>query len=246
LPGFENLAVYTIGRSITPLSFNPLIPPTGTPPKTWLKKLIGVMAHAYLLGDGVIFLLQEAIDEAYEKAGVYAGTVARWPTMRNIQTILKNRASTGREAGWMSSALRALASLCFGEMDVLVNQGHDNLDDLLKRPAVLELDALAQSDKVFFTQAVLLWIHHKRMVEPIRETFKHAIVLEEAHHVLSDERKSLVGGQSVMDITFREIREFGEAMIILDQHPSQISMPALGNTYCTICSTSSTARMSLR
>jgi hypothetical protein len=24
-------------------------------------------------------------------------------------------------------------------------------------------------------------------------------------------------------------------MIILDQHPSQISMPALGNTYCTIC-----------
>ena len=38
-----------------------------------------------------------------------------------------------------------------------------------------------------------------------------------------------------MEITFREIREFGEAIIILDQHPSQISMPALGNTYCTIC-----------
>lgn len=38
-----------------------------------------------------------------------------------------------------------------------------------------------------------------------------------------------------MDITFREIREFGESLIILDQHPSQISTPALGNTYCTIC-----------
>ena len=38
-----------------------------------------------------------------------------------------------------------------------------------------------------------------------------------------------------MDITFREIREFGESMIILDQHPSQISMTALGNAYCTIC-----------
>ena len=38
-----------------------------------------------------------------------------------------------------------------------------------------------------------------------------------------------------MEITFREIREFGESMIILDQHPSQISTPALGNTYCTIC-----------
>lgn len=235
LPDFESLAVYTIGRSITPLSFNPLIPPAGTPPKTWLKKLIGVMAHAYLLGDGVMFLLQEAIDEAYEKAGVYAGAVDRWPTMRDVQAILKNRPSMGREAGWMSSALRAMSSLCFGEMDVLLNHGHDNLDALLARPAVLELDALAQSDKVFFAQAVLLWIHHRRMVEPTRETFKHAIVLEEAHHVLSNERQSLVGGQSVMEITFREIREFGEAMIILDQHPSQISMPALGNTYCTIC-----------
>jgi hypothetical protein len=38
-----------------------------------------------------------------------------------------------------------------------------------------------------------------------------------------------------MEITFREIREFGESLIILDQHPSQISLPALGNTYCSIC-----------
>lgn len=235
IPGFESLAVYTIGRSIAPLSFNPLIPPPGTPPQTWLKKLIGVMAHAYLLGDGVMFLLQEAIDEVYRNAGVYAGAITRWPTLRDVQATLKKRPSVGREAGWMSSALRALSSLCFGEMDVLLNQGHDDLDALLNRPVILELDALAQSDKVFFAQAVLLWIHHRRMVEPIRESFKHAIILEEAHHVLSDERQSLVGGQSVMEITFREIREFGEAMIILDQHPSQISVPALGNTYCTIC-----------
>ena len=73
------------------------------------------------------------------------------------------------------------------------------------------------------------------MVERQRETFKHAILIEEAHHIFSGERRSLIGGQSVMEITFREIREFGESLIILDQHPSQISLPALGNTYCTIC-----------
>ena len=52
--------------------------------------------------------------------------------------------------------------------------------------------------------------------------------------MLSDERRSLVGGQSVMDIIFREIREFGESLILLDQHPSKISLSALGNTNCTI------------
>jgi len=38
-----------------------------------------------------------------------------------------------------------------------------------------------------------------------------------------------------MDITFREIREYGEALVFLDQAPSLISLSALGNTYCTIC-----------
>ncbi|NQV80118.1 MAG: DUF87 domain-containing protein, partial [Alphaproteobacteria bacterium] len=127
LPGVGDMAVYTIGRALSPLSFNPLIPPPQTNPKTWLKKLIGVVSHAYLLGDGVMYLLQEAFDRVYEEAGVYSGSVERWPTFRDVLHHLKHRQATGREAGWMSSALRALASLCFGEMDTLVNQGHTDL-----------------------------------------------------------------------------------------------------------------------
>jgi len=236
LPGFENVEVYTIGRNIAPFTFNPLIPPEGTNPKTWLKKLIEVIAHAYLLGNGVMYLLQQAVDSVYEEAGVYAGKVQTWPTFRQVLEKARNRDARGREAGWLSSTLRALASLCFGDMDTLVNTGENqNLEHILSKTVILELDALTQQDKIFFVEALLLWIHHRRMIEKQRETFKHAILIEEAHHIFSGERRSLVGGQSVMEITFREIREFGESLIILDQHPSQISLPALGNTYCTIC-----------
>jgi hypothetical protein len=73
------------------------------------------------------------------------------------------------------------------------------------------------------------------MTQGEREKFRHAILIEEAHHVLSGERRSLIGGQSIMDLTCREIREFGESLIILDQHPSMISLPALGNTHATLC-----------
>lgn len=233
---FKDIEVYTIGRNIAPFTFNPLIPPKGTNPKTWLKKLIEVIAHAYLLGNGVMYLLQRAFDSVYEEAGVYSGKVEKWPTFRDVLVKARSHDARGREAGWLSSTLRALASLCFGDMDTLVNAGTpQNLEHLLTKTVILELDALTQQDKIFFIEALLLWIHHRRMIEKGRETFKHAILIEEAHHIFSGERRSLVGGQSVMEITFREIREFGESLIILDQHPSQISLPALGNTYCTIC-----------
>ena len=236
LPGFEDVEIYTVGRNIAPFAFNPLIPPEGTNPKTWLKKLNEVIAHSYCLGNGVLFLLQQAVDSVYEEAGVYDGTVEKWPTFKDVMAKARGMDTRGRESGWLSSTLRALATLCFGDMDKLVNSNNNkSIDYILDKNVILELDALTQSDKTFFVQSSLLYLHHKRMAEERREDFKHAIIIEEAHHILSDERRSLVGGQSVMDIIFREIREFGESLILLDQHPSKISLYAMGNTYCTIC-----------
>ncbi|MFA6187493.1 MAG: hypothetical protein WC770_09850, partial [Phycisphaerae bacterium] len=236
LPEFKDVEVYTVGRNIAPFTFNPLIPPAGTNPKTWLKKLNEVIAHAYCLGNGVLFLLQQAVDAVYEEAGVYDGTVEKWPTFKDVLVKARGMDARGRESGWLSSTLRALATLCFGDMDTLLNTNNNNsIDHILDKNVILELDALSQSDKTFFVQACMLYLHHKHMAEDRREDFKHAIIIEEAHHVLSDERRSLVGGQSVMDIIFREIREFGVSLILLDQHPSKISLYAMGNTYCTIC-----------
>jgi hypothetical protein len=236
LSEFKDVEVYTLGRNIAPFRFNPLIPPHGTDPKTWLKKLNEVIAHSYCLGNGCLFLLQQAVNSAYEEAGVYDGTVEKWPTFKDVLNTARNMDTRGRESGWLSSTLRALSTLCFGDMDKLVNSNNNkSIDHILDKNVILELDALTQSDKTFFIQSALLYLHHKRMTEQKREDFKHAIVIEESHHVLSDERRSLVGGQSVMDIIFREIREFGESLILLDQHPSKISLYAIGNTFCTIC-----------
>jgi len=104
---------------------------------------------------------------------------------------------------------------------------------LLDRRVVLELDALTNADKTFLIESLLLWIHHYRLAQPQREDFKHAIVIEEAHHILLRKKQETTGEESVTDVLLREIRELGEAIICLDQHPSLISKPALGNTYAT-------------
>ncbi len=235
-PEFHDVEVYTIGRNIAPLTFNPLIPPAGTDPKTWLKKLNEVIAHAYCLGNGVLFLLQQAVDAVYDEAGVYENLVARWPTFKDVLAKARSMDTRGREAGWLSSTLRALSSLCFGGMGELLNSSSNkSIDHVFDGNVILELDGLSQADKTFFVQACLLYLHHKKMAENVRERFDRCILIEEAHHVLSGQRTSLTGSESVMDTTYREIREFGVSLVLLDQMPSKLSGFALANSYATIC-----------
>jgi len=235
-PEFRDVEVYTIGRNIAPLRFNPLIPPAGTDPKTWLKKLNEVIAHAYCLGNGVLFLLQQAVDAVYEEAGVYENLVQRWPTFKDVLLKARTMDTRGRESGWLSSTLRALSSLCFGGMgDLLNSSSNRSIDHILDGNVILELDGLSQSDKTFFIQACLLYLHHKKMAKNVRERFDRCILIEEAHHILSGQRTSLTGSESVMDTTYREIREFGVSLVLLDQMPSKLSSFALANSYATIC-----------
>lgn len=234
LPECNDLLIFTVGRNVSPFRFNPLIPPPGTPATVWLKKLIEIMCHAYFLGEGVAILLMRAIDALYRDRGVYEGRPAGWPTMRDVRDWLVAYGAKGREAGWMESAMRAVEVLCFGEVGNVLNDGRSfDIEQLLKRRVILELDALTNADKTFLIEALLLWIHHFRLGQAEREHFKHAIVIEEAHHILLRKKQEVTGEEAVTDVILREIRELGEAIILLDQHPSLISKPALGNTYAT-------------
>lgn len=113
-------------------------------------------------------------------------------------------------------------------------RGSFDVARLLNKRVILELDALTNSDKTFLIEALLLWIHHYRMGQTDREQFKHAVIIEEAHHILLRKKQEVTGEETVTDVLLREIRELGESIIVLDQHPSLISKPALGNTYVTL------------
>jgi len=232
---FKDSKIFTIGREISPLSFNPLIPPEGTNPRSWLKKIIEVALHAYFLGEGVAFLLQKAIDQAYSDFGVYSGA-SEYPTFKDVLSILEKMQVKGRKALWMDSTLRTLGVLCFGEFSEVLNVRKSYpLAEILKENVILELDALTNSDKIFLIESLLLWIHHFRLSEGARESLKSVILIEEAHHILLRKKQEATGTESITDVLLREIRELGTSVVFLDQHPSLISLPALGNTFTTIC-----------
>jgi len=67
-----------------------------------------------------------------------------------------------------------------------------------------------------------------------RETLKHVIFVEEAHHVLHKNKQETKSGESIVEILIREIRELGEGIIMLDQMPCLFSLPGIANSYTTI------------
>jgi hypothetical protein len=235
IPLFRNLKIHTVGSDTNPFYFNPLIPPPGTDPKYWLTRLVNVIEHAYFVGHGVEYFLRKAIDVMYKKCGIYKGSTS-YPTFRDIDLVIKKEYARGREMLWLASAKRVLSSLTFsGSLgDVLNTNRKFPVDDLLKRNVVLEMDCLSDSDKIFFTEALLLWIFEYRKNEGKREKFKHAIVIEEAHHVLSHKKELEKGEETIIETLLRMIREFGESVIVIDQEPTKLSDSIKANTYCKI------------
>ncbi len=232
----DEILVYTVGGQTVPFAFNPLIPPEGTSAAVWLKKMIEIIAHSYYLGEGVMYLLQEAIDAVYHSFNVYKGNPPKYPTFQDVLEWLEKHPVKGRKAQWMDSALRGVRSICFGHMGNVMNTSvQSNVGDLLNQNVILELDSLTNADKTFTIESLLLWIHHYRLTQPDRETFKHAMIIEEAHHILLKRSGAGSGGEAITDTILREIRELGEGIVLVDQHPSLISIPAMGNTYATIC-----------
>ena len=234
----SEVRVYTVGRKAAPFKFNPLIPPPGTAAKNWLKKLIEIIAHATFVGEGVMYLLQKGLDQTYEEFGLY-GTepVTKYPTLKDLLKVINSMQAKGREAGWMASTLRALGALTFGESGEIFNiTQQSDMKEMLDNQVILEMDSLTNSDKTFLVESILLWIHHYRLSSPNnqREQFDHAIILEEAHHIIGKAKSDLIGGEAITDVIIREIRELGESVIIIDQCPSLLSLPARANTWTTI------------
>ena len=213
-PDFEkhNILIFTVGRNnVIPFQFNPKVGPDGVEEYVWIKQLAQIIEKVYLLGPG-------ANDVFMESAGM--------DTFRQMQEKVLKQKKRARELLWWASVKRTLNAINYPGLGEVVNcQRGYPIPELLNKRVILELDGLSNSDQAFIIGSLLLWIYHYRLRQPEREVLKHFIVIEEAHHLFLETRKE----EDIADIIMREIRELGEAIIVIDQHPSKMSVSALGN-----------------
>ena len=229
-----DLRVYTVGRGVAPFRFNPLVPPAGCEPGTWMKLAIEVIATAYLGGEGVISLLMSGLHHLYTQLGVFDGRPTRWPTIVDLLAWLRTVKLRGRAAMWQASAERILVALTYGEFGAVVNtQDNAHVAELLDHNVVLEMDGLSSSsDRAMFSEALTLYLYRHRLAQGPRAALTNLIVLEEAHHILA--RKATETKESVLETSIRMIRQYGLGYVFVDQSASLISKVAFANSYATL------------
>lgn len=236
LPEFEKLRIIRLGDKNESFKFNPLIPPDGVNPKHWMTMLIDILKHAFFVGHGVEYFLRKGIDQLYDSFGIYKGK-KEYPTFHDLQKIMKKEFVRGRELLWMSAVKRVLACLTFSGLlgDLINTRKQGGSEKLFKENVVIEMDNLANVEKVFFIESFLLWLYEFRKLEGKREKFKHAIILEEAHHILSGAKEIKYGEETIIEIIIRMVREYGQSIVVIDQEPGKLSRSIIANTNCKIC-----------
>jgi len=181
------------------------------------------------LGGGKHIILK-ALDDIYSNAHPC------FPKIRDLKEYLENSfksTKSVREKNWLATAERPLESLTFREVGHIFDTEEGITPDKFFEKGsitILELDSLATNDKTFMIEIMLQWIRDWLLVGEKRDELVGVIAIEEAHHILNREKSLRFGMETVVDLIFREVRELGIGLIYVDQHPSLISYPALGNT----------------
>lgn len=238
----NEIMLFTVGNEKVSnfFKFNINVPPKGINPKEWISILCDLVTESFFASYGVHKILLETLDKAFEQFGVYEGS-GNFPTWHQIKDRLEKRADQlkgGREAEWMESAMRIAHALTFGGFGEVVNCKDERavkIEDVLGKKAIFELNSLNNSEKKFLCEFLLTYIYRykKANQQESKDRFESAILVDEAHNIFLKDKTRFVK-ESVTDVVYREIREFGISLICLDQHISKLSETVAGNSATNI------------
>lgn len=231
-PAVAGIQIYSVGRkTASPFHWNPLRGPPGVHPRTWIATVAEALEKSHLSGPGVADILIEILDRKFEEAGIYDGTSTKLPNFFDAAEELDRVQFKGRRMLWQDSCARILRTFTFGPAAGAFNARNPiNIEELLEKPVIIELDQeLPKPLRVFLSDVLLRWIHLYRLGQGETDQLRHVTFLEEVHNLFP---KSLVEKQATnsLENVFREIRGFGEGLVSITQHPAALPLYIMGNS----------------
>lgn len=245
------LQVYTLGQeTLSPLRMNPFEFPRGITLNEHLSALEACFKGALPIAMGPLpALINEAVDEIYARAG-WSGTRVNagdreYPTLdalySEIQAVFERKNYSGDVRGDLQTAIEVrLGTLLRRSVGRIFDTARSlpDIETLMTRPCVLELDALNEEHTNLMIMFLLAQV--REYVRANRRSgagLSHVIVLEEAHNIVGKADESgEEGGNPKVEATkyvtrfLAEVRALGEGIIIADQLPSAVAPEVIKNT----------------
>lgn len=239
-----DLQVFTPGKNfISPFVFNPFVPPKNVKLETYKSTLKTAFSAAVSMSTPLDKIFEEAINNCYSDF--------RWLDTYtsdgkghnfNISDFIKCFQKTFDEIGYTGDA-KNIGRAGVVRLNSLVNL-FDNyfsipIEDLLKKPTIIELAAIENSDQKALIIALLLlsilaYVNSNYVGEG---GLKNVILLEEAHVLLDADTNGSQGdanpsaiAQGLVKRMLAEIRSYGVGLVIADQSPRKVSTDVVGLT----------------
>lgn len=214
------------------LEWNPLQPPPGTGYQAWMYIVAELLEKSHLSGPGTADVLIEVFDRLFTKNG-WANSgqkVKRLPTFKQALFEVQSGQFTGRRMLWRDTCVRILRTFTLGSAAKTFNtMAPASLEKLLSTPTILEIDfELPKPIRVFISELILRWVHLYRLRQGESKTLRHVLIFEEAHNMMPTHRNDTQ--MHSLETLLREIRGFGQGLVLISQHPSLLPTYVLGNT----------------
>ena len=246
IPGLQ---VFTLGdEETTPFRLNIFEPPAGVRVQTHLEHLQAAWNSSFVMYAPLPLVLGQVLEETYRACGWDVRKEKRGRPI-SLEDFRVRAEVVCRRLGYepkvsmdIEAALKTrIASLSMGGKGPMFDtMASIPFDDLLRRPTVLELKGIANSEEKAFVAALILtelaeYVEAKGASKQLR----HVTLVEEAHRLLpnvstqkgdpeaADPRRHTVEQFANM---LAEFRALGEGLVVVEQIPTKIIPDAIKNT----------------
>ena len=238
-----DLQVFTPGKNfISPFVFNPFVPPKNVRLETYKSTLKTAFAAGVSMSTPLDKIFEETINNCYsDHRWLDTYTVDDKGKIFNISDFIKCFQETFDEIGYTGDA-KNIGRAGVVRLNSLVNL-FDNyfsipIEDILKKPTVIELAAIENGDqKALLIALILLSILAYVNSNYVGEGgLKNVILLEEAHVLLDrnsssqNEANPAAIAQELVKRMLAEIRSLGVGLIIADQSPRKVTTDVVALT----------------
>ena len=246
-----DLQVFTPGKNdVVPFVMNPFMPPEGITLEIFKPSLVSAFKAAFSMPSPLDILFSNAIDTCFVKHGWrgYSKKGDREVKPFGIHEFVQTFREVIRTSNYSAETKGNMESAGVFRLLNLVNQNaniYDTvnsvpLEDLLRKPTVIELNAIGNQEQKALVMALLLVdvILYTKQNQAGDGQLKNILLIDEAHVLLNggasvvregmaDTSNSTVKALQDMIV---EIRAYGTGIIIADQSPQKVTKEIVGNT----------------